>query len=130
MRGSRDTAGLTLMEVIIAMALLAVALLALAAAYPAAYLAVHQGRQLTTAATLAQEVIEGAKMSGFAAVTEAGLQDAYAAAPAGYAGYTRSIQVEDLVADGAVVMKRLTVTTRFSVQGTQVPVSLVTLLAP
>lgn len=129
MGAGRDSAGFTLLEVVIAMFILTIALVGLATAFPAAYFAVHEGRQFTTAATLDQEVIEGAKRLSFLAVTAANLTTLYPASPSGYTGYSRQIQVDDLLSGGALVMKRITVTTRFDLTGTQVGVPLVTLVA-
>jgi len=129
MRFVRNSSGLTLLEVVIAMLLLTVALLGLAAAFPNAYFAVNGGRQFTTAAVLGQEVIEGAKRRSFLAVTAAGLTAEYPASPPGYESYTRQIQVEDILEGGAIVMKRVIVTTRFDLQATQVSVPVVTLIA-
>lgn len=129
MRLVRGAPGFTLLEVLIAMFLLAVALLGLVAAFPTAYYAVHGGRQLTTGAALSQEVVEGAKRRSFLAVTQANLAAEYPTPPPGYPAYTRQIQVDDIVMGGALVMKRLTVTTRFDLQGAEVSVPLVTLIA-
>jgi Tfp pilus assembly protein PilV len=125
----RDRRGLTLVEVLLAVFLIAVALIALAAAFPTAFYAVHGGRHLTTASALDQEVIEGAKRLAFTNVTATSLATLYPSPPPGYAAYTRQIQVDDLVQGGAVVMKRVTVTTSYMLYGTQPSVAMVTLLA-
>lgn len=129
MQGLRDRSGLTLVEVLLAVLLIAVALIALAAAFPTAFYAVHGGRHLTTAAALDQEVIEGAKRLAFTAVTAANLATLYPSPPTGYEGYTRVIQVDDIVEGGAVVMKRVTVRTSYTLYGGQSGASMVTLLA-
>lgn len=54
-------AGLTLIEVMVAMFLLSIALLGLAAAFPGAHLAVYQGRASTRAAALAEQRLELAR---------------------------------------------------------------------
>lgn len=129
MRSLGSSSGLTLLEVLLAMFLFAVALLGLAAAFPVAYAAVHGGRQLTTTAALGQEVIEGAKRRSFLAITVSNLTAAYPASPPGYESYTREIQVDDIFAGGVLAMKRVTVTTRFTQQESQVTVPVVTLIA-
>jgi Tfp pilus assembly protein PilV len=129
MRFVRSQSGLTLIEVLLAVMLVAVALIAVAAAFPAAFYAVHGGRHLTTAGALDQEVIEGAKRLAFTSVTATSLAASYPSPPPGYSGYTRQIQVDDIVADGAVVMKRLTVTTTYNLGGNPSSVPIVTLLA-
>jgi Tfp pilus assembly protein PilV len=128
-QGLRNRSGLTLVEVLLAVFLVAVALIALAAAFPPAFYAVHGGRHLTTAATLDQEVIEGSKRLSFLAVTAANLAALYPSPPPGYAAYTRQIQVDDITVGGVVVMKRVTVTTSYMLYGTQPSVPMVTLIA-
>lgn len=54
-------AGLTLIEVMVAMLLLSITLLGLAAAFPGAHLAVFQGRASTRAAALAEQRLEVAR---------------------------------------------------------------------
>lgn len=125
----RSRSGLTLVEVLLAVMLFAVALLAVAAAFPPAFYAVHGGRHLTTAAALDQEVIEGAKRLAFPTVTATNLVALYPSPPPGYEAYTRQIQVDDIVEGGAVVVKRVTVSASFSLYGSQPSVSMVTLLA-
>ena len=129
MQSLRDRRGLTLVEVLLAVFLIAVALIALAAAFPTAFYAVHGGRHLTTAAALDQEVIEGAKRLAFTAVTATSLATLYPSPPPGYAAYTRVIQVDDIVESGAVVMKRVTVRTNYTLYSGQSSVSMVTLIA-
>jgi Tfp pilus assembly protein PilV len=125
----RDRSGLTLVEVLLAVMLVSIALIALAAAFPPAFYAVHGGRHLTTAAALDQEVIEGAKRLSFLAVTAANLAALYPSPPPGYEAYTRQIQVDDITVGGAVVMKRVTVSTSYVLSGTQPSVGMVTLIA-
>ena len=125
----RSRSGLTLVEVLMAVMLVAVALLAVAAAFPPAFYAVHSGRHLTTAAALDQEVVEGAKRLAFTNVTSTNLTTLYPSPPTGYAGYTRAIQVDDILDAGAVIMKRVTVTTTYNLYGDTPSVSMVTLLA-
>jgi hypothetical protein len=118
-----------MLEVLVALFLLSVALIGVAGAFPIAYYAVHGGRQFTTAAALGQEVIEGAKRLSFLAVTTANLTALYPTPPPGYSAYARQIQVEDISAAGAVVMKRVIVTTQFFLQSGQSDVRLETLIA-
>ena len=125
----RNRSGLTLVEVLLAVFLISVALIALAAAFPPAFYAVHGGRHLTTAAALDQEVIEGAKRLAFTTVTAVNLAALYPSPPPEYTGYTRGIQVDDIVEAGVVVMKRVTVATSYTLYGSQPSVSMVTLIA-
>jgi Tfp pilus assembly protein PilE len=127
--GLRNRSGLTLVEVLLAVFLVAVALIALAAAFPPAFYAVHGGRHLTTAAALDQEVIEGAKRLAFTNVTAANLAALYPSPPPGYEAYTRQIQVDDIVDAGAIVLKRVTVRTSYNLYGGQSNVPMVTLIA-
>jgi prepilin-type N-terminal cleavage/methylation domain-containing protein len=125
----RSHSGLTLVEVLLAVMLIGVALIAVAGAFPPAFYAVHGGRHLTTAAALDQEVIEGAKRLAFTNVTATALATLYPSPPPGYAGYTRNIEVDDIVETGAVVMKRVTVTTSYNLSGSTPSVRMVTLFA-
>lgn len=64
-------AGLTLLEVIFAIALLSVGLLAVAVAFPAGISGVEQGRQQTTAVFLAEQRLEEIKATDFSNITAA-----------------------------------------------------------
>jgi Tfp pilus assembly protein PilV len=67
----RSAAGLTLLEVLFALALLSVGLLAVAVAFPAGVSGVEQGKQQTTAAFLAEQRLEQVKGTAFASITSA-----------------------------------------------------------
>src|SRR5712691_802435 len=69
-RPSRASAtGLTLLEVLFAMSLLTVGLLAIASAFPVAMSGVAQGNQQTTALFLAEQRLEEIKATAFASIT-------------------------------------------------------------
>ena len=61
--------GLTLLEVLFALALLSVGLLAVAVAFPAAVSGVEQGKQQTTAIFLVEQRIEQIKAADFSNIT-------------------------------------------------------------
>ena len=62
-------------------------------------------------------------------MTATNLVALYPSPPPGYAAYTRQIQVDDIVEGGAVVVKRVTVSVSYSLDGSQPSVSMVTLIA-
>lgn len=64
-------AGLTLIEVLFALGLLSVGLLAVAVAFPAGLSGVEQGKQQTTAVFLADQRLEQIKATDFASITAA-----------------------------------------------------------
>jgi prepilin-type N-terminal cleavage/methylation domain-containing protein len=66
-----DERGLTLAEVLIAVAILGVGLVGLASVIPAASSAVQQGYQLSTATFLAEQMIERARAANWTATTPA-----------------------------------------------------------
>ena len=103
--------GLTLIEVVLAMLLLAIALLALAASFPLAMLAVANGGAQTTATLLAQQALETAKSApkgSLPSLDTGGFADV-----AGHAGFQRSIAV----APGAPTATTTTVTVVVRVTG-------------
>jgi Tfp pilus assembly protein PilV len=89
--------GMTLVEVLIAVCLMTVALVALAAAIPYGLVAVSGSGFQTTATGLAQEPIDGAKRTAFASLPS--LAASRAAVP-GFAGFEREVLVTDYTAPG------------------------------
>src|SRR5262245_61326350 len=68
MRRLRDQKGITMVELMVAIILMAIALLALAASFPYAMYAVVASGYQTTATLLAQEAIEHAKSADYASM--------------------------------------------------------------
>jgi Tfp pilus assembly protein PilV len=66
-----SAAGLTLLEVLFALALLSVGLLAVAVAFPVGVSGVEQGKQQTTAVFLADQRLEQIKATDFSSITAA-----------------------------------------------------------
>jgi type II secretory pathway pseudopilin PulG len=66
-----SAAGLTLLEVLFAISLLSVGLLAVAVAFPAGLSGVEQGKQQTTAVFLADQRLEQIKATDFSSITSA-----------------------------------------------------------
>lgn len=123
----RDASGLTLLEVVIAIAILSIALVGLATAFPISRLAVNEGIQYTQAANLAQDALERLKRVASLAPGIDGI-------PAGtivdtpFLGYDRTVVVEDVEILGPIVtMKRVTATVTFNLQGQNVSATMVTL---
>jgi len=65
----RSESGVSLMEVLVTMALLTIALLGMAVAFPIARAAVTQARLSTTAVTLAEQRLEQAKRTPYASLS-------------------------------------------------------------
>lgn len=84
--------GVTLVELLVAMMLLAVALAGLAASYPLAMQAVTGGGLKTTATLLAQQCIELAKSMPYDSLP-LGLVSNCPTSPPEYPGFTRSVTV-------------------------------------
>lgn len=87
--------GMSLVEVLIAVCLLAVALVAIAAAIPYGLVAVSGSGFQVTATGLAQEPIDGAKRTAFANLPSLA---ASRAAVAGFTGFEREVLVTDYTA--------------------------------
>ena len=90
-----DQRGVTLVELMVALLLLTIALVGLAAAIPAGMLAITDAGLHASAAGLAQEPINQAKRTSFAALP--GLAAARAAVP-GMSGFDREVLVQDFAA--------------------------------
>ena len=90
--------GMTLIEVMVAMVLLAIALLAVAAAVPAGLTAVSASGLAITATGLAQEPLDTAKRTAFASLN--GLA-ATRAGVTGFSGFEREVVVSSYAAPGA-----------------------------
>lgn len=129
--------GLTLPEVLAALAVLSVGLVALASVIPVASSALQEGGQLTTATFLANQRLEqlrGARWTAVPNVDELGLSpaaDLPPVTPAGvafpdedpvagpYAGFSRSVRVSDCAAPAGCAgvqsddLRQVTVTVRY-----------------
>lgn len=110
-----DQRGFTLAEVLFAVAVIAIGLVAIAMGFAIATTGVETGRQQTTAVLLAEQRMEqmrGRLVAGFAdpAAAPGTSDEAYDTIPNG-ASYRRQTVVADLDtdADGAADMKRVTV---------------------
>ncbi len=91
-RSPLSDGGASLVELVVAIGLLAVALVGLAASFPASMYAVTQGGLQTTATGLAQQTIEDAKHTPYGNLP--GLA-ATRAAIAGFNGFDRQVLVAD-----------------------------------
>ncbi|MFQ5847191.1 MAG: prepilin-type N-terminal cleavage/methylation domain-containing protein [Candidatus Methylomirabilales bacterium] len=109
--------GFSLVEVLIAASILAVALLALASMFPTGYLNVDQGGEQTTAVTLAQERIEWLRNQSY--ISLAAGTSTETAIP-GYGGYTRTTTIQDDIPTAGVKQVTVTVATP-SGRSVQVP---------
>jgi len=83
--------GVTLVELMVAMLLLAVALIGLAASFPFSMYAVTDGGRQTVATNLALEIIEQAKRTSYAALPDLA---AARGTVAGFDGFEREVVVE------------------------------------
>jgi prepilin-type N-terminal cleavage/methylation domain-containing protein len=106
-----DRRGMTIMEIMIAIAIMAVGLAALSSAIPIAAYGIQEGSQLSTATFLANQRLEQARNATWNSVDKLGISASSTAAPVGdggvttfpdespmaapYAGYTRTVQVTD-----------------------------------
>lgn len=84
--------GITLVELMVALMLLAIALLGLAASFPLAMYGVTGGGLQTVATNLAMEVIEQAKRTAYGNLSTLDTGGS-AVAVAGYPGFTRQVTV-------------------------------------
>lgn len=117
-----DERGVTLLELMIALLLLAVALIGLAASFPLGMYGVTLGGFQTTATLLAQQAIEQARAGTYGGIPSlaTGGCDAsagtgtYAAVP-GYPGFSRCISVQP--ATPTTTTTTFTVAVRFSTGG-------------
>jgi prepilin-type N-terminal cleavage/methylation domain-containing protein len=102
----RDQRGVTMVELMVAMILMAVALLGLAASVPYALYGVVASGFQTTATLLAQEAIERAKAADYGSIPALSFDGSSGALPAdcdstgnfhnvsGFAGFTRCVAVQ------------------------------------
>ena len=103
----RKGEGFSLLEVLIAISILAVAILAIASMFPTAYTTVHRSGVDTVAVTLAQQRFEELRNQAYlSAALAAGTTTE--AALSGYAGYARTTLIQDNAPISGV--KRVTVT--------------------
>ena len=115
----RDQRGMTVAEILIAIAIIGIGLVALSSAIPIAAYGIHEGNQLSTATFLANQRLEQVRNArweapncelSIAAVDNLGVSASAAAAPASggtttfpdedpitapYAGYTRTVRIVD-----------------------------------
>jgi prepilin-type N-terminal cleavage/methylation domain-containing protein len=104
MQGSRE-AGLTLIEVLVTMALLTIALLGMAVAFPVGRAVVLQARMSTTAVALAEQRLEQAKRTPYASLATLAGNDTTTHAP-----YTVSTQVTAEAPSAGMTTVTVTVT--------------------
>ena len=102
----RDQRGVTLVELMVAMVLMAIALLALAASVPYSLYGVVASGFQTTATLLAQEAIERAKAADYASISSLSVDGSTGGLPAdcngassfqqvsGFSGFTRCVAVQ------------------------------------
>jgi Tfp pilus assembly protein PilV len=118
--GGQD--GFTLVDVLVAVVLLAVALLMLASAFPLASYAVHGGMQHAQSAAIVERVFEQMRTRGYAAITTANFPDQ--SSVAGYPGFSYDITIEENTPIGGA--RRVTITTSQAAQGGPMRISYVT----
>ena len=118
--------GVTLVELLVAIMLLAIALTGLASSYPLAMQAVAGGGYQTAATLLAQQCIELAKTMPYDRLP-IDLVSACPASPPGYAGFTRAVTVT--AANPTPTSTTVTVLVTFQSTQGQTQTSLVTLLS-
>ncbi len=118
--------GVTLVELMVAMMLLAIALTGLASSYPLAMQAVTGGGFQTTATLLAQQCIELAKTMPYDRLP-LDLAPNCPANPTGYPGFTRSVQVTTATPTAATTT--VTVTVNFQSTQGQIDTAVATILA-
>jgi prepilin-type N-terminal cleavage/methylation domain-containing protein len=138
--GMNDQRGITIMEVLIAVAILGVGLVALSSAIPIAAYGIQEGNQLSTATFLASqrmEQVRNAKWTACPEVDRLGVSASVAAAPssgsgdtfpdedplpAPYAGYSRQVRITNSfgpatcpggVLTGTVGLRQVTVTVSY-----------------
>lgn len=87
----RGQEGITVVELLVAMSLLAIALIGLAASFPYAMYGVIAGGYQTTATLLAQQSIETAKATDYASLSSLGTGGFVVVS--GYDGFQRSVTV-------------------------------------
>ena len=117
--------GVTLVELLVAMIILAIALVGLAASFPAAMYGVSIGGFQTTATLLAEQCLEVARdmaRSGVATVTQSGLtaQDGCGSSTPFGPGFIRTVTVQDGATFGGGYPASVTVVT-VSVTFTNIP---------
>jgi prepilin-type N-terminal cleavage/methylation domain-containing protein len=105
----RDERGVTLIELMVAVMLLAIALTGLAASYPLAMQAVTGGGYQTAGTLLAQQCIELAKSMPYDRVP-IDLEPNCPANPVGYAGFTRTVTVAPTIPTATMTTVTILVT--------------------
>lgn len=122
--------GLSLIELMVAMLLLAVALLGLAAAFAPSRIAIEEGNQITTGVGLARQTLENMRNRVYDSTTDELTSANYPAEAYGsipnFPGYRRSVLIEDGVPQTNT--KRVTVTVNYrDNKGVEQAVRLVTI---
>ncbi len=127
-RLARNQRGITIVEIMIAVGILSVGLLALSSAIPLAAYGIQEGNQLSTATFLANQGLEQVRNAQWTACP--GVDNLAAAAasatgapmPAPYAGYSRQVSITDLlgpatcpggVLTGTTGLRQVTVTVSY-----------------
>ncbi len=123
----KNQLGLTLVEVLLAVAIIAIALVALSAMIPVSLFGIQQGKQVSTATFLADQRLEQAKNAQWSATPSAdalGLSPNVSSPPqasgvvtfadenpiAGYSGYRRTIRITDVSPPGSAdTLRQITV---------------------
>jgi len=100
--------GFSLVEVLIAAAILAVVLLALASMFPTAYLNVDQAGEQTTAATLAQQRMEWLRNESYVSLAAGTTSETPIP---GYTGYARTTAIQSDTPTTGVKQVTVTVAT-------------------
>ncbi len=138
LKGLRDQRGMTLAEVLVAVAIIGIGLVALAAAIPLAGYGIQEGNQLTTATFLANQRLEQVRNANWTASPAAdnlGVSASTTVPPqsgatttfpdegpmgAPYTGYTRTVRVRDCSLAGGcsgitnATMRQVTVTVSYT----------------
>lgn len=123
--------GVTLVELMVAMMLLAVALVGLAASFPLAMYGVTGGGLQTTATGLAMEIIEQAKRTDYASLSSLDTGGS-AVAVSGFSSFTRQVTVAAYNPGGATPCTSctsVTATVFFTGQQGQVQTTVTTVIA-
>jgi prepilin-type N-terminal cleavage/methylation domain-containing protein len=122
-----DARGVTLIELLVSMVLLAIALSGLAASFPLAMYGVTQGGYQTTATLLALKCTDDAKSIGYSQIP-AVLPTVCSSGPVpGYPSFSRTLTIQPGVPTATTTT--VTVTVQFSAGGTPTQTTLATIIA-
>lgn len=126
-----DERGITLVELMVAMLLLAIALVGLAASFPLAMYGVTGGGLQTVATNLAMEIVEQAKRTDYTNLSSLDTGGS-AVAVSGYPGFTRQVDVAAYTGAGGTACTSctsVTATVFFTGQQGQVQTTVATVIA-